>query len=72
MISGTTHIGATLRDMFDISPAKLPRPLLRRNWVDDYAETAPLLGRVQHQIIKIAKNIISCGEKDELISAAGV
>jgi hypothetical protein len=23
MISGTTHIGATLRDMFDLSPAKL-------------------------------------------------
>jgi hypothetical protein len=23
MISGTTHIGATLRDMFDISPANL-------------------------------------------------
>jgi hypothetical protein len=70
MISGTTHIGATLRDIFEIPPAKLPRPLLRRNWVDDYAETAPLSGR--GQVIKIAKNIISCGEKDELISAAGV
>jgi len=58
--------------MFDLSPAKLPQSLLRRNWVDDYAGTAPLSGRGQHQIIKIAKNIISCGEKDELISAAGM
>jgi len=50
MISGTTHIGVMLRDMFDLAPAQLPRSLLRRNLVDDYAETAtrskerPLMG----------------------------
>jgi hypothetical protein len=40
MINGITRIDATLRDMFDLLPAKLLRPLLRRNSVDDYAETA--------------------------------
>jgi hypothetical protein len=40
MISGTTHIGATLRVIFDLPPAKLPRSMVRRKLIVDYTETA--------------------------------